>query len=162
MIPSGIYADSSKEKMESGSPKPMVVKSKTLEVNNDKKIVFFKGDVNASKDDFVINCQEMLVYYASMPGGKNPEETKTKIDKIVATGRVQIERAQGGIATAEKAVFYQKEEKLVLTGNPAVKQGNDSIKGDRIILFLAENRSVVESSGDAKVTAIIFPNDKKK
>ena len=137
-IPNTIQADPSKEKIENKSPKPMVVKSKTLEVNNEKKIVFFKGDVNASKDDFVINCQEMLVYYASTPGGENPEETKTKIDKIVATGNVRIERAQGGIATAEKAVFYQGEEKLVLTGNPAVNQGNDSIKGERIIIFLSQ------------------------
>ena len=66
------------------------------------------------------------------------------------------------MATAEKAVYYQKDEKMVLTGNPVVKQGNDSIEGDRITIFLKENRNVVESSGDRKVRATIFPNSEKR
>ena len=84
------------------------------------------------------------------------------ISKIIATGRVSISRAQGGLATAEKAVYFEDDEKIVLTGNPVVKQGNDFVEGDRITIFLKENRSVVESFVGKKVKAIIFPKREKR
>jgi lipopolysaccharide export system protein LptA len=66
------------------------------------------------------------------------------------------------VATAEKAVYYQSEEKMVLTGNPVVRMGKDFVEGDRITMFLKEERSVVESSKDKKVRAVIFPKGKKR
>jgi lipopolysaccharide export system protein LptA len=84
------------------------------------------------------------------------------IDKIVAMGKVAVHRAQGGVATAEKAVYGQQEETIVLTGNPVVREGNNFVKGDRITIYLKENRSVVEGSQDKKVTATVFPQSKKR
>ena len=89
-------------------------------------------------------------------------EDETKILKIIATGQVRISRAQGGLATSEKAVYYEDDEKIVLTGKPVVRQGNDFVEGDRITIFLKENRSVVESSLGKKVKAIIFPKSGKR
>jgi lipopolysaccharide export system protein LptA len=59
---------------------------------------------------------------------------------------------------AEKAIFYQNDEKVVLTGNPKVKQENYFVEGSRIILFLKEKRHVVEGS----VKAVIFPGGEKR
>jgi lipopolysaccharide export system protein LptA len=143
-------------------PVPLVIKSNTLEVNDALRIVTFTGDVDAKKDDFTILCSKMLVYYEKLPGQKEGEQGGTKIDKIVASGEVRISRAEGGVATAEEAVYYQLDDKLVLTGRPVVKQGNDFVEGDRITIFLKENRSVVESAKDNKVKATIFPRTVQK
>lgn len=138
-------------------PVPMVIKSNTLEVNDALRIVTFSGEVDAKKDDFTILCNKMLVYYEKLPGQKEGEVGGTRIDRIVASGEVKITRAEGGVAKAEEAVYYQVDEKLVLTGRPVVNQGNDFVEGDRITIFLKENRSVVESAKDNKVKATIFP-----
>jgi len=61
---------------------------------------------------------KIVVYYEEAPEKKGPGEAGTKIDKIVATGDVKIVRAEGGVATGKKAVYYQLDEKLVLTGKP--------------------------------------------
>ena len=42
-----------------------------------------------------------------------------------------------------------------------MKQGEDFVEGDVITLFLKENRSIVESAGDKKVRAVIFPKQEK-
>ena len=99
--------------------------------------------------------------YEKSSDQKETEKVSARIDRIVATGAVKIIRAEGGVATGEKAVFYQKDEKLVLTGKPVVKQGEDFVEGDVITLFLKENRSIVESAGDKKVRAVIFPKQEK-
>lgn len=139
----------------------MVIHSSTLEADDKKGIVIFTGDVEAIRDDFTVYCQNLTVYYEKSPAKKGADEFEAQIDQIVATGDVRIVRAEGGTATGEKAVYYQKDEKLVLTGNPVVKQQENSVEGDRITLFLKENRSVVESSSEKKVKAIIFPSKDK-
>jgi lipopolysaccharide export system protein LptA len=141
---------------------PMVIHSNTLEADDRKGTVTFTGGVEAKRDDFTVYCNKMVVYYEKAPAKKKgTDEFATQIQKIVATENVKIIRAEGGIATGEKAVYYQQDEKLVLTGKPVVKQKENSVEGDRITLFLKENRSVVEGSSDKKVRAVIFPKQDK-
>ncbi|MBW1784030.1 MAG: lipopolysaccharide transport periplasmic protein LptA [Deltaproteobacteria bacterium] len=145
------------EQIKKGGSGPMVIHSNTLEADDKKGVVIFTGDIEAKRDDFTVYCQKMVVYYQKSPERKDAPKAATKIDKIVATGQVKIVRTEGGVATGQKAVYYQKDEKLVLTGDPVVKQGDNSVEGDRITLFLKEDRSVVESSKEKRVKAIIFP-----
>lgn len=141
---------------------PIIIKSNTLEVNEAMKVVTFAGEVNAKNKDFVMDCQKMVVHYKNRPSKDNAEQVETTIDRIIATGHVNINRVQGGTATANEAVYYLQEEKIVLTDNPVVKQGNDVVEGDRITIFLKENRSVVESGKDKRVRAVIFPKREKR
>lgn len=162
LLPCFAGSETLKEELGKGEPKEMVIKSNKLEVDDNRKVVIFTGNVNAKREDFVINCQKLVVFYKSLPGSKEPGKEKTEVDKIVATGHVKITHAQGGAATAEKAVYYQRDEKVVITENPVVKKGSDFVEGDRITMYLKENRSVVESFEDRKVRAVIFPRQKKK
>jgi lipopolysaccharide export system protein LptA len=162
ILPEPARAEAPRGSREPAEPGPIVIKSDTLEVNNEQKVVTFSGGVHAQKDDFVITCEKMLVYYQNLPGKEDTGAGEPTIDKIVAMGSVAVHRAQGGVATAEKAVYGQKEEKIVLTGNPMVRQGNDFVEGDRVTIYLKENRSVVEGSQNKKVKATVFPPGKKR
>ncbi len=135
----------------------ITIKSNTMEVDEKLKMVTFTGDVNAREDNLEIDCLKMSVFYESLPDEKGAGTTSARIEKIVATGNVRINRLSGGTATAEKAVFYKNNETVVLTGKPVVKQGDDFVEGEQITIFLKENRSVVEGSQDKKVRATIFP-----
>lgn len=156
------HCEDPKDKPEKDPSKPIVINSTSLEADNKKRLVIFKGDVEARMEGFTVYCQKMVIYYVEAPDKKEPGgEAGTQIDRIVATGGVKIVRAQGGIATGKKAVYYGSGEKLVLTGKPVVKQGNSFVEGDQITLFLKEDRSIVESQKDKKVKAVIFPGQKK-
>lgn len=140
----------------------VVIKSNSLEIDNSRKMVIFTGDVDARKDDFIINCQKMFLYYNDTPSDRDSGKVEIDIDKIVAAEHVTITRSDGGLATAEEAIYYQDGEKVVLTGNPVVKQGSDFVEGSRITLFLKERRSIVEGSGNKKVKAVLFPGSEKR
>jgi len=140
---------------EGGKEEPLVIKSNTLEIDNVKKLVTFTGDVDARKDDWIMNCNTMVLFYQEQAGGSDKE--KLRVDKIVARGDVRISRPAGGEATAEEAIYYQADEKVVLTGKPVVKQGEDFVEGSKITLLLKENRSIVEGSEKNKVRAVIAP-----
>ncbi len=155
-------ANTLQKEVEKEGPQPIVIKSKTLEVNNVLKVVKFAGGVTAKSGDFLIECQEMLLYYENLPVQKEVGTVETRINKIIAAGRVKINRTQGGMATSEKAVYSQRDNTMVLTGRPVVEQGSDFVEGDQITIFLDENRSVVESFHGGQVKATIFPKSENR
>jgi lipopolysaccharide export system protein LptA len=140
----------------------IVIKSDSLEIDNKRKIVVFTGNVDARRDNFIINCQKMHLHYLSDPAEMDSGKEDLRVDKIVATGKVKITRTNGGLAMAEQAIYYQDDERVVLTGKPVVKQGNDFVEGAKITLLLKENRSIVEGSENSKVRAVLSPKNKKR
>jgi lipopolysaccharide export system protein LptA len=140
----------------------LVIHSQTLEIDNKARTVLFTGDVDARKSTFTIKCRQMLLYYQDDAEVDAETAEGMKVEKAEATRDVVITRADGGRAMADKAVYYQAEEKIVLTGNPVVKQGKDFVEGSRIIFFVRENRSVVEGSDKERVKAVIFPDREER
>ena len=136
---------------------PLVITSDTLEIDNEKKSVTFTGNVTAKKDDWVIHCIKMILLYSEAAAGSAAESEKMQVEKIVATGDVRVLRSGGGEAAAQEAVYYQADEKIILTGKPVVRQGEDFVEGSKITLFLQDNRSIVEGSEKEKVRAVIAP-----
>jgi lipopolysaccharide export system protein LptA len=155
------FSQESKASSQPSTGNSIIIHSNTLELDQEKKLVVFEGKVQAKTEDMVIDCQKMLLYYLGNPTDKKASSDFARIDKIIALGDVIINRFDGGMARAGKAVFYQKEEKVVLTENPFVQQGPDYVEGQRIIIFLNENRSIVEGNEKKRVKATIFPKEEK-
>ncbi|UCG99739.1 MAG: hypothetical protein JSU78_04670 [Deltaproteobacteria bacterium] len=140
---------------------PIIIHSDNLEVDQQKRLIIFEGKVKARREDMVVDCQKMIVYYLENPTKNESAMDAGRIDKIIALGDVVINRPGRGVARAGKAVFYQNEGKVVLTENPFVQQGPDLVEGQRIIIFLNENRSIIEGSETKRVKATIFPKEEK-
>ncbi len=142
-------------------PKPIVINSRTMEMDNNLMFVTFLGDVKAVRQDFVIDCDKMLAYYEKVPERPDNSGQTPTIKKIIAKGNVIINRAEGGVATSETATYLQNEGKMILTGDPTLKRGADVVKGNKITIFLDEDRVLVEGSEDKDVTVIISPPPEK-
>jgi lipopolysaccharide export system protein LptA len=76
-------------------------------------------------------------------GAALPTMGSRSVSMIEATGRVRIEK-DDGTATCQKAVYYGDDERIVLTGEPVAWQKGTRVTGQKITLYLAEDRSVVE------------------
>ncbi|MFO0767510.1 MAG: LptA/OstA family protein [Nitrospiraceae bacterium] len=77
-----------------------------------------------------------------------PAVSDRTISMIEATGRVEIQK-EDGRATCQKAIYYEVERKIVLTGQPVAWQKGTRVSV-RITMFLDEDRSLLE--GDSQVT----------
>ncbi len=127
---------------------PITIKSDRMEVLQNQKVVVFSGHVVAKKKDLTIYADRLLVYY-------DQKEGKREVRKLVALGQVKIAK-DDWIARAGKAVYFKNLEKIVLEDRPQIWQGDNTVKGARITLYLNEDRYVVESEANEKAEAVIF------
>ncbi len=135
-------------------PKPsqaIRITSDKLEAMDQKGKVVFSGNVIARRGNLTIYADRLEVYYTSTSSKKG----KKKLKKIVATGHLKIVQGKRR-ATAKKAIYLKPQEKILLIKDATVWDGPNSVTGDRITLFINENRSIVESSGKKRVEAVVY------
>jgi lipopolysaccharide export system protein LptA len=163
---SSVYAENI---MPGKSDEPMEITSNRMEAFNEKKLIVFSGNAKVTQSNSVLKSDKLLLYYkneADKTGKKDKigtiETEKTgDLEKIEAKGNVSLTQ-EGRVATGDEAVYFRESNKVVMTGNAMLKEGKNSIRGDRVTVFLNENRGIVESNTQTQVKAIIYPQDKKK
>lgn len=152
LLPHNVFSETDKTKsifdIQNGQIK---ITSISYELDTKNSIAAFKGDVDVVSNDMKMSCQKLELYFKGSLKDSSKEDNKISIEKIVATDSVVITRPGGGRATAEQAVYYRDSEKIVLTGDPYLKDG-DRFEGGgpKIIYYLKEGRYVVEGSKDKK------------
>jgi lipopolysaccharide export system protein LptA len=126
--------------------KPIAITSDSLEAINKANTVVFRGNVEARQADLRIYCDVMTVLYS--PDGKG-------IVRIVADRHVRIihdpapkagQKSEKITANCNRGVYYNDQGKIVLTGNPVVKRGSDTVRGDEITVYFEENRFTVRQA----------------
>lgn len=88
-----------------------------------------------------------------------------KISKIVCEGDVVITRKtkddngeeKEQQATAGKAEYDLKEQKITLEDNPVMMQGTEKVEGEKIILFRESERVIVQGGNKKNATINISP-----
>lgn len=79
-----------------------------------------------------------------------------KIKQIIAEGHVRMQRGDR-VAEGRRAVFDQAKQTIVLSDHAVLHEGQNQVAGDRIIVYLQDQRSVVESSSNSRVSAVFYP-----
>jgi len=131
------------------SGQPLRVTSQHLEADHKKQVIIFRGNVVAKQGEMTIYADLAQIYY-------DKKEEGNEVREIVALGNVKI-RQGDRVATGQKGVFLNGEQKIILTGNPRVWQGKDMVSGERITFLLEEDKSIVEGAPDRRVEVIIYP-----
>jgi lipopolysaccharide export system protein LptA len=130
---------------------PIDVDSDTVEGDQKKNLFIFKGNVVARQEDITLSANMVTIHY-------DPETRGIKT--LVAQGNVKIVQ-QDRRATGQKLTFQQDENKLVLEGDAVLREGENVIRGDRVIYYIDEERSVVEGGKGGRVSTTITPPKKE-
>lgn len=131
---------------------PIHVTSDRLEADDQAQTVIFSGNAVASQEDVTIYADRLTIKYTG---------EKREIVQLVADGQVRIVQ-QEKVATGKKAVYYKQEERVVMTGAPKVTEGDSSVEGQEITLYLNDKRSVVSGGAGGRVKAIFTPKPEAK
>ncbi|MDP2703301.1 MAG: lipopolysaccharide transport periplasmic protein LptA [Candidatus Rokubacteria bacterium] len=135
-----------------GKNGPVVVDSDSLESMQKEGLSVFKGNVVAKQNNSVQYADRMEVY----------TDSKTdRIDRVVSTGNVRIITRDCRMGTASRTEYYDAEQRMVLIGTARVWRGADIVTGERITLYLAEDRSLVEGGKQERVKAIFYQDRPK-
>jgi outer membrane protein assembly factor BamD len=126
---------------------PIDITSDLVEADAKENRIVFKGNVTARQRDVVI--------YADSLEAVIGEDGKA-IEKVIAGGNVKIQQGLR-VASCQKAIFYNLEKRVVLTGDPKVWEGENMVSGEEIIVDVEGNRVEVKGGMGGRGKAKIQP-----
>jgi lipopolysaccharide export system protein LptA len=127
---------------------PVTVDADQLENLQKEGVVVFSGNVVASQNGSTQYADRMEVYL---------DDKRDRIVRTVSTGNVRVVTKDCRTGTAKRAEYYDAEQRVVLIGNARVWREDNVVTGERITIFLAEDRSVVEGGQQERVKAVFYP-----
>lgn len=150
---------------------PVHIEAATLEVRDKDKVATFSGNVRVKQGDTGMRCNSLLVFY-EQDGDKNgadktkPLKTDTpgpggsqKIKRLEARGSVVVTQKEQ-TATGDLGIFDMKTNTVTLTGNVIMTQGKNVLRGEKLVVDLANGVSRVESgkNGRGRVQGLFSPS----
>lgn len=145
--------------------KPILINSDAMDVEIEKGVATFYGNVVVNDPDIVITCQKMVLYQApkadkskkaaAKKKSKNSlEGNDAKLERIECIGDVVITRKNSGESsqwgTCGKAIYYHKDGYVTMSSEPVLYQDDSKITGIRLTFFRDSKR--IEGT-DIKITA---------
>ncbi|OGP67876.1 MAG: lipopolysaccharide transport periplasmic protein LptA [Deltaproteobacteria bacterium RBG_13_47_9] len=128
---------------------PMDISSDRVEAHSRENLIVFKGNVVARQKDIVIYADSIEAVI--LKDGKG-------IERVIADGNVKIQQGLRA-ANCQRAVFYNLDQKVVLTGNPKVLEGKNIISGNEIVFDIQQNRIQVKGGMTERGKAKIDPEE---
>jgi len=153
-IPTGALAKEKSLFKEDDSDKkaPLKVTSDKMVTSNKENKIVFTGSVVAVKGKLTVESDKLTVW---------TDEDQTDFTEILAEGAVRIVRGKK-IATGKVAHYYSSEKKIVLTGDPVLKDGKDTATGARVIYFFDREDMVIVGNSKKRSSVVLFPKKKEK
>jgi lipopolysaccharide export system protein LptA len=137
---------------DTNSRAPIDISSETVEGDQKQNTVTFKGNVIAKQENTTVYANLLVITYDSENKGVN---------QIVASGNVKVVSLDRR-ATGQRVIFLQNEKKVILEGDAVIREGENVVRGERVIYYMEEERSVVEAGKGGRVTTTIVPPKKEE
>jgi lipopolysaccharide export system protein LptA len=128
--------------------RPIDVTADNITADSTRNTVTFEGNVVARQADVTLYADRIQADYSREAGA---------IDRIEAVGNVRFVQEERE-ARSPRATFHNLEQRIVLSGGATLRQGQNTVQGETVTIFLQENRSVVTGGKDGgRVRAVINP-----
>ena len=118
----------------------------------------FTGNVKTVQKTTVMTSDRLEIFYSKrVDAGEKEISAHESISRIIATGNVEI-IFDNEFAKTDRAVYAVATETIILSGNSSVTRKNTLVTGARIIIYVADGRIKVDSSG-TKPVKVIFSQE---
>ena len=137
----------------SDSQQPLTVDADKMERFGKQGLVVFSGNVVARQNNSVQYADRVEVYL---------DEKGDRVQRTVSTGNVRVVTRDCRTATAQRAEYFDLEQRVTLIGNARAWQDDNVVSGETITIYLSQDRSLVESGKQERVKAVFFPRGGEK
>ena len=127
---------------------PIVIDADRMEAFKKDGLVVFSGNVIAKQENSVQTADRMEVYL---------DDKGERVLRIISTGNVKIVTEDCRTGTAKRAEYYDDDQKLLLIGDAKVWQEDNVVTGERMVMYLADDRSEAESGPQGRVKSVFYP-----
>ena len=138
-----------------GEEGALSITSRKMTLKNQEKTILFEGDVVLERDSMRLKARRVEAVFTSLPEGEQglfeSADKKRELSSITATGDVEFIQGSRTVLS-NKVIYFKKDERMVFTGSPNIREGKDELKGEKITVHILEDRVVVEGG-----EAIIHP-----
>lgn len=96
-------------------------------IDKDRLLIFMGNVVAAQQRDWRLYADRMEVYL---------DETGNRVLKVTSIGNVRVTTSDCRKGTAERAEYYDLDQRVVLRGNARLWRGRHVIRGEAIVIHL--------------------------
>ena len=130
-----------------GDRGPVRVDADSMEFDYKTMVLSYRGNVVVTQADVTLRSDSLRVVL-NREGPQKPTE-------VVAEGNVRIDAGERH-ASGGKAVFDDAKRTVTLSDQATLRDGPNEIEGERVVVYLDEERSIVEG-GPERVRAVLYP-----
>ncbi|NOY54051.1 MAG: hypothetical protein GXP58_10625 [Deltaproteobacteria bacterium] len=135
-----------------GKDLPIIITSERMEGNFESGIITFLDHVKVVRGEMILYADKVETY---------PENKGKDLKRVVATGHVKVISGTRS-SVADRAEYLEEGEILVLTGNAKVYDGDNTLIGPVIRIYLNEDRTEVEGNTVERPKFLFYPGKGKK
>lgn len=135
-----------------GERGPVRIDADRMEFDYKTMVLTYRGTVTVTQADLKLRSDTLRVTLDR----ENPDKPR----EVVAEGSVQIDKGARR-ATGGRAVFDNAARTVTLSEQARLQDGPNEVAGERVVVYLDEERSVVEGGQD-RVRAVLYPSATKQ
>lgn len=135
-----------------GDRGPVRIDADAMEFDYKTRVLTYRGTVTVTQADMTLRSDTLRV----MLDMDNPDRPR----EVIAEGKVKIDQGERR-ATGGRAVFDNAKRTVTLSEDARLQDGPNEVAGERVVVYLDEQRSVVEG-GQERVRAVLYPSEEKK
>ncbi len=134
-----------------GRDLPITITSDRMEGDLKAGVITFMDRVKVVRGDTILYADRVETY---------PKKGAEDVDRIVAIGNVRVVRGSR-LSTADRAEYRESEALLILSGRAKVSEGNNTVSGAVIRVYLDEERTEVEGDTAERPRFLFYPENGK-
>ncbi len=121
-----------------GPGQTLDVKAERMTFDRQTQTFLFQERVRVRRCDMTILCDRLRVFN---------DAKGQRVERIVCTGNVRMQQGARRV-TAERAEYFDAEQKLILTGKPKAwdTDEHNELTGEEIVVFLEEDKLLVKQA----------------
>jgi lipopolysaccharide export system protein LptA len=147
--------------MKTNRDQPIEINADALEVQQEKQVAIFSGNVDATQGDMKLKADQLKVFYRQ--GGKAGEAPRAQaaggspgaITRIEAVGRVFVS-SPTQTAQGDQGIYDVERNTITLTSRVVITQDKNVVRGDRLVMNLTTGQARMDGQG--RVKGLFVPN----